>query len=38
MIQIIDKVIEKRSKKYFLDYCKYFEALVAYAKYYQKED
>ncbi|EGQ1318997.1 type III-A CRISPR-associated protein Csm2, partial [Staphylococcus pseudintermedius] len=26
------------SKKFFLDYCKYFEALVAYAKYYQKED
>lgn len=38
MIQIIDMVIKKRSKKYFLDYCKYFEALIAYAKYYQKED
>lgn len=38
MFPIIDKVIEKKSKKFFLDYCKYFEALVAYAKYYQKED
>lgn len=38
MIQIIDRAIQKKSKKYFLDYCKYFEALVAYAKYYQKED
>ncbi|WP_145462495.1 type III-A CRISPR-associated protein Csm2 [Staphylococcus hominis] len=38
MFQIIDRVIQKESKKFFLDYCKYFEALVAYAKYYQKED
>lgn len=38
MIPIIDRVIKKQSKRYFLDYCKYFEALVAYAKYYQKED
>ncbi|HDT9023141.1 TPA: type III-A CRISPR-associated protein Csm2, partial [Staphylococcus pseudintermedius] len=32
MIQIIDQAIKKKSKKYFLNYCKYFEALVAYAK------
>lgn len=38
MFPIIDRVIKKESKKFFLDYCKYFEALVAYAKYYQKED
>lgn len=38
MFPIIDRVIQKESKKFFLDYCKYFEALVAYAKYYQKED
>ncbi|MEB7816243.1 type III-A CRISPR-associated protein Csm2 [Mammaliicoccus sciuri] len=38
MLEIIDKIIEKRSKKYFLDYCKYFEALVAFSKYYKKED
>ncbi|MEJ7542104.1 type III-A CRISPR-associated protein Csm2 [Staphylococcus intermedius] len=38
MIQIIDKAIKKKSKKYFLNYCKYFEALVAYAKFYQGED
>ena len=38
MFPIIDKVIQKESKKFFLDYCKYFEALVAYSKYYQKED
>ena len=38
MFPIIDRVIQKRIKKFFLDYCKYFEALVAYAKYYQKED
>ncbi|HDU1416962.1 TPA: type III-A CRISPR-associated protein Csm2, partial [Staphylococcus pseudintermedius] len=31
MIQIIDQAIKKKSKKYFLNYCKYFEALVAYA-------
>ncbi|EIQ4001693.1 type III-A CRISPR-associated protein Csm2, partial [Staphylococcus pseudintermedius] len=35
MIQIIDQAIKKKSKKYFLNYCKYFEALVAYAKFYQ---
>lgn len=38
MFPIIDRVIQKESKKFFLGYCKYFEALVAYAKYYQKED
>ncbi|MBM0868307.1 CRISPR-associated protein Csm2 [Staphylococcus auricularis] len=38
MFSIIDRVIKKESKKFFLDYCKYFEALVAYSKYYQKED
>lgn len=38
LIQIVDKAIQKKSKKYFLDFCKYFEALVAFAKYYQKED
>ncbi|EGQ1734941.1 type III-A CRISPR-associated protein Csm2 [Staphylococcus pseudintermedius] len=38
MIQIIDKAIKKKSKHYFLNYCKYFEALVAYAKFYQRED
>lgn len=38
MIQIIDQAIKKKSKKYFLNYCKYFEALVAYAKFYQTED
>ena len=37
MFPIIDRVIQK-NQKFFLDYCKYFEALVAYAKYYQKED
>lgn len=38
MFDILNRVIKKKSKKYFLDYCKYFEALVAFAKYYQKED
>ncbi|QHW35984.1 type III-A CRISPR-associated protein Csm2 [Staphylococcus ursi] len=38
MFPIIDKVIKKESREFFLDYCKYFEALVAFAKYYQKED
>lgn len=35
---LIDRVIKHKSKKFFLDYCKYFEALVAYAKFYNKED
>lgn len=38
MFPIVDKVIKKESRKFFLDYCKYFEALVAFSKYYQKED
>lgn len=36
--QIVDVVIKNKTKKKFLDYCKYFEALVAYAKFYNKED
>ncbi|HEC2152293.1 type III-A CRISPR-associated protein Csm2 [Staphylococcus delphini] len=38
MMEIIDEAIKKKSKQYFLNYCKYFEALVAYAKFYQRED
>lgn len=36
--EIIDVLVENKTKKKFLDYCKYFEALVAYAKFYGKED
>lgn len=36
--QLVDHVLKHNTKKYFLDYCKYFEALVAYAKFYKMED
>lgn len=36
--QLLDRAIKKNSKKFFLDYCKYFEALVAYAKFYKMGD
>ncbi|MDT2760808.1 type III-A CRISPR-associated protein Csm2 [Enterococcus xiangfangensis] len=35
---LLDRVLKKNTKKFFLDYCKYFEALVAYAKFYKMED
>lgn len=35
---LLDRVIKHKTKKFFLDYCKYFEALVAYAKFYKMED
>lgn len=35
---LIDDVLKNGSKKQFLDYCKYFEALVAYSKYYGMGD
>ncbi|MFP3770532.1 type III-A CRISPR-associated protein Csm2 [Enterococcus faecium] len=35
---LLDIVLKKNTKKFFLDYCKYFEALVAYAKFYKMED
>lgn len=31
--QLLPNVIKKNSKKYFIDYCKYFEAYVAYMKF-----
>lgn len=38
LYNLLDIVIEKRERKFLLDYCKYFEALVAYAKYYGMGD
>ncbi|MGM0216493.1 type III-A CRISPR-associated protein Csm2 [Enterococcus sp. AZ109] len=35
---LVDKVLEEKTRKFFLDYCKYFEALVAYAKFYKMGD
>lgn len=35
---LVDDVLKNGSKKQFLDYCKYFEALVAYSKYYGMGD
>lgn len=35
---LIDLAVKNKSRKYFLDYCKYFEALVAYAKFYKMGD
>lgn len=35
---LVDRVLKNNTKKFFLDYCKYFEALVAYAKFYKMED
>lgn len=35
---LIDEVLKNNTKKFFLDYCKYFEALVAYAKFYKMRD
>lgn len=35
---LIDDVLKNGTKKHFLDYCKYFEALVAYSKYYGMGD
>ncbi len=36
--KLVDVVLKKNTKKFFLDYCKYFEALVAYAKFYRMGD
>ncbi len=38
LIEVIDQVIEQGTKKSFLDFCHYFEGLVAYAKYYGMGD
>ncbi|PNZ25818.1 type III-A CRISPR-associated protein Csm2 [Staphylococcus rostri] len=38
IIEKLDMVIQDRSKTAFLDYCKYFEALVAYAKFNRMGD
>lgn len=35
---LIDDVLKDGTRKQFLNYCKYFEALVAYSKYYGMED
>ena len=35
---LIDDVLKGGTRKQFLNYCKYFEALVAYSKYYGMED
>lgn len=36
--EIINEVLKDGSRKKYLEYCKYFEALVAYAKFYGMED
>ena len=38
LMQLIPDIIQKNDKKFFFDYCKYFEAYVAYMKYYGMED
>ncbi len=35
---LIDDILKDGTRKQFLNYCKYFEALVAYSKYYGMED
>lgn len=35
---LIDNVLEVGTRRQFLDYCKYFEALVAYSKFYGMEN
>lgn len=36
--KMLDKVIENGDKKSFIYFCRYFEALVAYAKFHGMED
>lgn len=36
--EYIDEVMKKSDKKTFLEFCRYFESLVAYAKYYEKKE
>ena len=38
LMLLIPYIIQKNDKKFFFDYCKYFEAYVAYMKYYGMED
>lgn len=38
LMQLIPDIIQKNDKKFFFDYYKYFEAYVAYMKYYGMED
>lgn len=36
--ELLDVVIKDKSRKTFLNYCRYFEAIIAYAKFYGMRD